>query len=268
MVILVLLILYALYSYGVRRGGTFAVLIGVGYGIAFLSGGSGLGSRVVSAASETPFGVRPRVWLAGARYVLHHPLLGVGPGQFRDAVNSTATLSFFQNVLSGRILTDGHDIFVEVVVTTGLLGLVCFLVWLLGAARTAARCTFLGFAAAMIAVALVEPMNVAVLPLAFLGLGAATAVRLRHGETAGLTSCQPASEQPRGVLPANEQAPAPYCPRDHPRHSGDGALSRSDDGDGGRLRRERNEPEFGPAVQSRRCKGREQTLALLAEVSA
>ena len=211
MAILVLLILYALYSYGVRRGGTFAVLIGVGYGIAFLSGGSGLGSAVVSAASETPFGVRPRVWLAGARYVLHHPLLGVGPGQFRDAVNSTATLSFFQNVLSGRILTDGHDIFVEVVVTTGLLGLVCFLVWLLGAARTAARCTFLGFAAAMIAVALVEPMNVAVLPLAFLGLGAATAVRLRHGETAGLTSCQPASEQPMGVLPANEQAPAPYA---------------------------------------------------------
>ena len=79
--ILVLLFVYALYSYGARRGGTFALLIGVGYGIAFLRGGSGLGARVTSVSSATPFGVRPRVWLAGARYVLHHPLLGGGPGR-------------------------------------------------------------------------------------------------------------------------------------------------------------------------------------------
>ena len=35
LVILVLLVLYALYSYGARRGGTFALLIGVGYAIAY-----------------------------------------------------------------------------------------------------------------------------------------------------------------------------------------------------------------------------------------
>ena len=94
-------------------------------------------------------------------------------------MDSTATLPFYQHVLAGRILTDGHDIFVEVAVTTGLLGLGCFLVWLFGAARTAGRCAFLGFAVAMVAVELVEPINVAILPLAFLALGAATAVRLR-----------------------------------------------------------------------------------------
>ncbi len=213
LVILVLLFVYALYSYGARRGGTFALLIGVGYGIAFLRGGSGLGARVTSVSSATPFGVRPRVWLAGARYVLHHPLLGGGPGQFRTAMDSTATLSFFQNVLAGRILTDAHDIFVEVGVTTGLLGLACFLIWLFGAARTAARCTFLGFAAAMVAVELVEPINVAVLPLSFLGLGAATAVCLRHGETADQTSDRPRpeSEQPIEALPAGERSTAPYA---------------------------------------------------------
>jgi hypothetical protein len=211
LVIIVLLVLYALYSYGARRGGIFALLIGVGYAIAYLSGGSGFGARVTAGSSTTPFGVRPRVWLAGAHYVLHHPLLGVGPGQLRTAMDSTATLSFFQNVLADRILTDGHDIFVEVGVTTGLLGLVCFLVWLFGAARTAARCTFLGFAAAMVAVELVEPLNVAVLPLWFLALGAATAVCLKRGETADPTSGRPESEQPIDALPADKPHAAPYA---------------------------------------------------------
>jgi hypothetical protein len=94
-------------------------------------------------------------------------------------MDASATLSFFQRVQAGRLLTDGHDIFVEVAVTTGLLGLACFLVWSVSAARIAGRSAFLGFAAAMIATELVEPINIAVLPLAFLGLGAATAVRAR-----------------------------------------------------------------------------------------
>ena len=190
MAVLVLLVLYALYTYGVRRGGTFVLLIAVGYGIAYLGRGSGLGSRLTSGTSETTFGLRLRVWLEGAHYVLHHPLLGVGPGQLRTAMDSTATLSFYQHVLAGKILTDGHDIFVEVAVTTGLLGLCCFLVWLFGSARMAARCGFLGFAAAMVAVELVEPLNVAVLPLAFLALGAATAVRWRPAGPPGDTARQ------------------------------------------------------------------------------
>ena len=211
--ILVLLVLYALYSYGLRRGGVFAVLIGIGYGIAYLSGGSGLGQRVTSGSADTTFGIRPRVWLEGAHYLLHHPLLGVGPGQFRTAMDSTATLSFFQNVLAGRILTDGHDIFAEVAVTTGFLGLICFLVWLTGAARMVARCSFLGFGAAMIAVGLVEPMNVAILPLVFLGLGAATAVRMRTHDKPAADASQPESGQltPNGAVTLNARRASPYA---------------------------------------------------------
>ncbi len=212
-VVLVLLLLYALYTYGVRRGGMFALLIAVGYGIAYLGGGSDLGSRVTSGTSETTFGLRLRVWLQGAHYLLHHPLLGAGPGQLRTAMDSTATLSFYQHVLAGRILTDGHDIFVEVAVTTGLLGLGCFLVWLFGTARLAARCSFLGFAATMVAVELVEPLNVAILPLAFLALGAATAVRSRPAERPDKVACQLADQQTvqthdRGT---NDRAGAPYA---------------------------------------------------------
>jgi hypothetical protein len=188
--VLVLLVLYALYAYGARRGGLFALLVAVGYGIAYLGGGSGLGARVTSGNSETTYGLRLRVWLQGAHYLLHHPLLGVGPGQLRTAVDSTATLSFNQHVLAGRVASDGHDIFVEVAVTTGLLGLACFLVWLFGTVRIAARCGFLGFAGAMVAVELVEPLNLAVLPLAFLALGAATAVRPKPEHAPGATVCQ------------------------------------------------------------------------------
>ncbi len=207
-VILVLLVLYALYSYGVRRGGTFTLLIAAGYGIAYLGGGSGLGSRVTSGTGETTFGLRLRVWLEGAHYVLHHPLLGAGPGQLRTAMDSTATLSFFQNVLAGKILTDGHDIFVEVGVTTGLLGLGCFLIWLFGAARKAAPCSFLGFAVAMLAVELVEPLNVAILPLAFLALGAATAVRLRPGSSRADAGDQSGDERVAQVDVSSPSEPA------------------------------------------------------------
>jgi len=195
-VILAVLVLYALYAYGVRRGGAFALLVAAGYGIAYLGGGSGLGSRVTSGTSETTFGLRLRVWLQSAHYVLHHPLLGAGPGQLRTAMDASATLSFFQRVLAGRLLTDGHDLFVEVAVTTGLLGLACFLVWLVGAARIAGRSAFLGFAAAMIATELVEPINIAVLPLAFLALGAATAVRSRPEAVPGEDGGRPEGRQP------------------------------------------------------------------------
>ncbi len=198
--VLAVLVLYALYTYGIRRGGTFALLIGVGYGIAYLSRGSGLGTRVTSGTSETTFGVRLRVWLQGARYVLHHPLLGAGPGQLRTAMDSTATLSFYQHVRAGRVLTDGHDIFVEVGVTTGLLGLACFVVWLLATARTVARCSFLGCAAAMVAVELVDPINVAILPLAFLAFGAATAVRLRPAGAEEDTAARRLADQQTGQV--------------------------------------------------------------------
>ncbi len=119
-------------------------------------------------------------------------------------MDSSATLSFFQHVLVGRVLTDGHDVFVNVAVTTGLVGLACFLVWLFGAGWIARRSAFLGFAAAMIATELVEPIDIAVLPLAFLALGAATAVRPRP-ESAAVDSARRSEDQ----LPRQIGSPGP-----------------------------------------------------------
>ena len=195
--ILALLVCYAIFAYGVRRGATFGALVLAGFGIGYLGGGSGLGSRVTSGTGETTFGFRIRVWVQGGHYVLHHPLLGAGPGQLRTALDSIATLPYAQHVEPTRALTDGHDIFVEVAVTTGLLGLACFLTWLFGAARIAQKGAFFGFAFAMFAVELVEPLNIAILPLAFLSLGAAVAAgrSSQPGKGGGQTSNERCAEQ-------------------------------------------------------------------------
>ena len=202
--ILAVLVCYAVFAYGFRRGGTFTAIVLAGYGIGYIGGGSGLGSRVTSGTGQTTFGFRIRVWVQGAHYVLHHPFFGGGPGQLRTALDSIATLAYAQHVEPTRALTDGHDIFVEVAVTTGLLGLVCFLTWLFGGARVARGGAFLGFAFAMFAVELVEPLNIAILPLAFLGLGAATAARARperfESEPRRQGSVRPDGGRSRGAM--------------------------------------------------------------------
>ena len=85
-----------LYSYGIRRAGMFALLVGAGYGIAYAGGGSR--PRLAGDARNRRDHLRPPapIWHQGAHYVLHHPLLGAGPGQLRTAMDSTATLSFYQ----------------------------------------------------------------------------------------------------------------------------------------------------------------------------
>lgn len=202
LVVLALLFVCALYIHGIRRGGIYVLLSACGYAIAYATRGSGFGARVTAGTTDTTFGTRLRIWSAAAHYVLHHPLLGAGPGESRDAFDSTASLSFFQHVLAGRILTDSHDLFVEVAVTTGLLGLACFLVWLLSAARIAQRGDLLGFALAVTAVNLVEPINVATLPLALLALGAAcsqSGLAPAHGQVATVTAASAGIERKRSV---------------------------------------------------------------------
>ena len=81
--ILVLLVLYALYTYGARRGGAFALLIGAGYGIAYLVVGPGSAREWPLERAKPPSDSDSECGCRGAHYVLHHPLLGVGPGQLR-----------------------------------------------------------------------------------------------------------------------------------------------------------------------------------------
>lgn len=164
-----------------RRGLLFSALAGAGCLIGYVGGGSALGSRVSSGTAETTFGLRFQLWHDALVGLVHHPFLGSGPGEVIAGTAPYVDRSF-GHALDGRLFTDAHNFIVEVLVTTGLLGLAFFLVWLLPAARRA-RGPFLGFALAVAAVKLVEPLNIGVAPLAFLAFGVAVAGWLASRES-------------------------------------------------------------------------------------
>lgn len=168
---LALLCAAALWRHRVR-GLRFVVPTVGGYVLALLSGLSSLPSRVTSGTQETTVGLRLHIWITAAVALLHRPLLGWGPGETEYGLNRYMTPAFARALGPGRAATDAHDVLVEVAVTTGILGFAAFAGWL-AAAGWRGSGPALGFAAMVLFVELVEPMNVAVTSLAFLGLGVA-----------------------------------------------------------------------------------------------
>src|SRR5205807_4236135 len=76
-----------------------------------------------------------------------------------------------------RLFFDAHNLVVEYLVTTGVVGGLLFVAWAGFALHAAGWQTALGgFAVLVLAVHLVEPQNAGLTPLAFLALGAAGAV--------------------------------------------------------------------------------------------
>ncbi len=120
-------------------------------------------------------GGTPRLvaWKLFARAVTHHPLLGVGPGQTRNAFYSEETLATVRKIGESFYFADAHDIVLEVAVTTGLLGLAALAAFAIGVIRARPRGAFVWLALGLLAVELVEPMEIVVVPLVALGLGAA-----------------------------------------------------------------------------------------------
>jgi O-antigen ligase len=171
---LALLLLFGLVALALirhrRAGFGFAVPVLFGYGAGYVIR-AGVAKRLLGTTSAT-FSVRLRVWRIGLRAIAHRPLLGWGPGQTRDAVHALQGVAFARLVYPLGVLTDEHNIVLEVAVTTGLAGLTCFLAWVLGAMRHARGPLFF-FALLLGATALIEPLDVGTTPLALLALGAA-----------------------------------------------------------------------------------------------
>jgi O-antigen ligase len=166
--VLLLIIVVSLLTLGLRRATPFGALAIAGYAIGYLTGGSGLGTRVASGTADTTYANRVQFWDLALRSVVHHPLFGIGPGQ----VGAVIIPHLNRNVVHG-LPVDSHDFLVEVLATTGALGFLAFVAWI-GGAGLMARGPFLGCAMALLVVELVEPLNVAITPLALLALGAAT----------------------------------------------------------------------------------------------
>ncbi len=148
---------------------------------------NGVIARTVSSNSGETFGQRFEIWHAAWHAVWHHPLVGIGPGNLRGAVQGLLTPTSAPQI-GGAIFTDAHDIFVEVAVTTGFIGLALFAGWLV-TALVGRRGALVVVGLVLLGSELVEPVLVTMTPLGFLALGAA--VRRTSGDPPGVLAVRP-----------------------------------------------------------------------------
>ena len=161
---------------GVAIAATVLLVIGIWQVVAtqIPTGGRGATVALGEQATDTQ---RFTIWrVLGGRAVAVHPWLGWGPAMSQSAYLAEATEA--EVTATTRTWADAHDLLLETLVTTGLLGLAALLVLLGIAGLRALRCpperawTFA--AAAVLGVfALFEPVGIVLTPLLFFMLGAA-----------------------------------------------------------------------------------------------
>ena len=117
----------------VRRSIAFAALsiagVAAGALMARWSNSTGSITSVAGSTSEETFGQRFMAWREGLRAFTHHFLIGAGPGQFRSVTSFLFPLSFMKPD-PGEVFTDAHNLVIEYLTTTGILGAGALLLWL------------------------------------------------------------------------------------------------------------------------------------------
>jgi hypothetical protein len=147
------------------------VVCGVVVGWLLTLGQNSALARAAASSSGETYGDRFHAWIAGIEALVHRPLIGYGPSEYRVATEFYFPPSFLPRH-SGALFNDPHDILVAVAVSSGFLGLVLMGSWLAFGGRRRGGPLF-WFAVALLIDALVEPLNSTITPLLFLALGAA-----------------------------------------------------------------------------------------------
>src|SRR6266851_8953555 len=155
-----------------------SVILGFGLGAALGHFGDGGGATATSRVQQSTtasglLGGRPATWWSARHAIAHRPLVGAGPGEFRAATSEYRPLSVARTEGFDLLFADAHNLFVEYAVTTGLIGVLLLLGWLLFAVESASG-PLIWFALAGLACHMVEPQYAGTTPLVFLALGAAT----------------------------------------------------------------------------------------------
>jgi O-antigen ligase len=176
----------------VFAGGVFVAVL-VGSLLARAVGGVGVVSHTASSTGTETYGQRFDVWSAAVHALADKPVFGWGPGQFQAATASRLSLQYVHQ-FGLNVFPDAHDIFVEFTTTTGLLGLVCFVGWLVFALWHRTGYLF-GFALVILASELVEPLNPAITGVAFLALGGAALNLRTAGQRDGADSSATGTER-------------------------------------------------------------------------
>jgi hypothetical protein len=141
-------------------------------------------SPVVEFETPAAEAARFAIYSADVKGFLHRPLLGWGPGNTWSAYGSSASPE--EIAKAGGGWTDAHDLFLEVAVGSGVLG-VGALAWLLLAAARRGRDVpperswAVASAVALGLFQLGEPVNVVVTPVLFLLLGLCVMPRREPG---------------------------------------------------------------------------------------
>ncbi|MBI1843637.1 MAG: O-antigen ligase family protein [Actinobacteria bacterium] len=188
---------------GLRRGlmVVLAIVMGLtaGAGLSKWGGGESVSQRVT--ATDGGGGVTPRVsmWWASRHAVADHPILGSGPGTYREATSRYRTIRVARAFGADLYFTDAHNLIVEYATTTGLVGLAALLAWLSWAWHRSTGPLRL-FALGLFIAGLVEPQSPGTTPMLFLALGMA------------LTPCV-SGEPTDATLPPSDPAPERRTPR-------------------------------------------------------
>lgn len=128
-------------------------------------------SRTADAAGAG-VGTRTEMWGHGVDAWIDRPLLGWGPGRFREATSPRITRTFALDEGPDKIFFDAHNGAVEMLTTTGLLGVVALGAFVVTAVWRA-RGALAWLAAAVTLTWLAEPISISAASMAMLALGAA-----------------------------------------------------------------------------------------------
>ncbi|MHB1519268.1 MAG: O-antigen ligase family protein [Acidimicrobiales bacterium] len=175
-IVLAALIVWTLIARGRRAGGLFAAAVVGGYALGYViekvagTAHAGIAASQRLTTTSGAFGPRIHEWKASLHAIANHPLIGIGPAQ-----SGQATTPYIGLDSGGQYFFDVHNIVIEIAVTTGILGFLCFAGWLLSGLRFA-RGPLLLFALVVFAGNLVEPLSIITTSLIFLAFGAAMVV--------------------------------------------------------------------------------------------
>lgn len=111
----------------------------LGIGVAVLS--IGLGTLIWSLRAQIDHGEdlsgRTWIWTAAAKLVRDHPWLGVGPGNYSQAIAASGYAADFPSHYVSR--QNAHNLFLHVSVEAGVFGALCLMVFMLWALRACWR---------------------------------------------------------------------------------------------------------------------------------
>ena len=187
LVLLVLVAVRTVVRVGPRRAGAVVAMLVLGVVIATvaLPTDTGAADRLATSG-QSSLGGRVDRWRLAVPAVAERPVLGIGPGLYRRATSPHNTPAAARAYGADSLNQDAHNLFVQTLVTTGILGLVALLAWLVLAA-VGARGPLLWFAIIGGASLLVQPPFIGVTPVLALALGAAASRPARPFGRAALT---------------------------------------------------------------------------------